>query len=49
VIAQIGTSTLEPDVTSDLFILEGQSPITVHAAPGTGRSRPNGRNQPRVV
>lgn len=49
VIVQIGTSTLEPDVTSDLFILEGQGPITVHAAPGTGRSRPNGRNRSRVV
>ena len=49
VIAHVGTSTLEPDVTSDLFILEDQGTITVHAAPGTGRSRPNGRNRPRVV
>jgi uncharacterized protein YbcI len=49
VIAQIGTSTLEPDVTSDLFILEGQGPITVQAAPDTGRSRPAGRSRPRVV
>jgi uncharacterized protein YbcI len=49
VVAQIGTSMLEPDVTSDLFILEGHSPIAVHAAPSTGRSRPNGRNRPRVV
>lgn len=49
VVAQVGTGTLEPDVTSDLFILDGQGPITVHAAPSTGRSRPSGRNRPRVV
>jgi uncharacterized protein YbcI len=48
VIAQIGTGTLEPDVSSYLFILEGQAPV-VSAAAAAGQARPVGRNRPRVV
>jgi uncharacterized protein YbcI len=47
VIAQTGTGTLEPDVTSDLFILDGQAPATSSAGPG--HPLPAGRNRPRVV
>lgn len=52
VIAQIGTSTFDPDVTSDLFILDGQGPSPADgnvARIDRGRPRPAGRNRPRVV
>jgi uncharacterized protein YbcI len=48
VIAQIGTCSLEPDVTSDLFILDGQSPPAGRAS-GAGQPVSIGRNRPRVV
>lgn len=52
VIAQIGTSTFEPDVTSDLFILDGQGPagdeVRVERT-SPGRRGSSGRNRPRVV
>jgi uncharacterized protein YbcI len=48
VIAQTGTGTLEPDVTSDLFILDGQGPPAKSSAE-PGRPLPIGRNRPRVV
>jgi uncharacterized protein YbcI len=52
VLAQTGSGTLEPDVTSDLFILDGQGPPPTGAGlsqVGDGQPRPNGRNRPRVV
>jgi uncharacterized protein YbcI len=51
VIAQTGTGTLEPDVTSDLFILDEQGPAAASAglAQVSDRARPIGRNRPRVV
>jgi uncharacterized protein YbcI len=48
VIAQIGTGTLEPDVTSDLFILDGQGPPATNSAEAA-HPLPIGRNRPRVV
>jgi uncharacterized protein YbcI len=52
VLAQTGTGTLEPDVTSDLFILDGHvfapPEIEITQTDG-GRPRPTGRNRPRVV
>lgn len=48
VIAQTGTATLEPDVTSDLFILDGQEPGRALAA-AVGQPVSVGRNRPRVV
>jgi hypothetical protein len=48
VIAQTGTGTLEPDVTSDLFILDGQGPPATSLA-DPGHPLPIGRNRPRVV
>jgi uncharacterized protein YbcI len=38
VIAQNGTATLDPDVKSDLFILDGQEPVSV----GNGGQAANG-------
>ena len=51
VIAQTGTGTLEPDVTSDLFILDEQGPAPAGSGPSQAndRPRPVGRNRPRVV
>jgi uncharacterized protein YbcI len=48
VVAQTGTATLEPDVTSDLFILDGQG-VPAKSAAGAGRPLSIGRNRPRVV
>ena len=48
VIAQTGTGTLEPDVTSDLFILDGQGPPATSSA-DPGHPLPLGRNRPHVV
>ena len=48
VIAQAGTATLEPDVTSDLFILDGQGPAPVDGK-RAGQPLSIGRNRPRVV
>jgi uncharacterized protein YbcI len=50
VIAQTGTGTLEPDVKSDLFILDGQE----HLAAGNGNGRrsskdPNCRHTPDSI
>jgi uncharacterized protein YbcI len=52
VVAQTGMGTLEPDVKSDLFILDGQSPSaagTESSRRGNGHPLPNGRNRPHVV
>jgi uncharacterized protein YbcI len=52
VIAQIGNGTFDPDVTSDLFILDGQGPTSTNGGNGRGAAghpRPTGRNRPRVV
>jgi len=48
VIAQTGTGTLEPDVTSDLFILDGEGPPATSSA-DSGHPLPMGRNRPHVV
>jgi uncharacterized protein YbcI len=48
VLAHTGTSTLDPDVTSDLFILDGQGPAPAASA-FAGQPVPIGRNRPRVV
>ena len=48
VVAQTGTATLEPDVTSDLFILDGQG-VPAKSVAGAGRPVSIGRNRPRVV
>lgn len=48
VLAHTGTASLEPDVTSDLFILDGQGPAPVLAAAG-GQPVSISRNRPRVV
>src|SRR4051794_1733254 len=48
VLAHIGSGTLDPDVTSDLFILDGPGSPAADVA-GAGRPRPIGRNRPRVV
>jgi uncharacterized protein YbcI len=61
VIAQTGTGTLDPDVSSDLFILDGQTPSPPgngngrrSADRGSGNGRPaaggtNGDHSPRSV
>jgi len=48
VLAHTGAGTLEPDVTSDLFILDGQGPPATGVA-SSGQARPISRNRPRVV
>jgi uncharacterized protein YbcI len=48
VLAHTGTASLEPDVTSDLFILDGQGPAAPAGA-GDGRDISISRNRPRVV
>jgi uncharacterized protein YbcI len=48
VLAHTGTATLEPDVTSDLFILDGQGPGPAVDS-GDGRAISISRNRPRVV
>jgi uncharacterized protein YbcI len=48
VIAQTGTGTLEPDVTSDLFILDGQGP-PLDSVAGAGRPVSISRNRRPVV
>jgi uncharacterized protein YbcI len=52
VIAHTGSGTFEPDVMSELFILEGQTAvprITASASARAGRPRPAGRKRPQVV
>jgi uncharacterized protein YbcI len=48
VLAHTGTSTLEPDVTSDLFILAAQA-APGEALAGPGQAVSIKRNRPRVV
>jgi uncharacterized protein YbcI len=52
VIAHIGTGMLDPDVTSDLFILDGQWPLSKNGGngrDGPGRVHPARRKGPQVV
>jgi len=48
VLAHTGSATLEPDVTSDLFILDGQGPAPADGK-RAGQPLSIGRNRPRVV